>query len=253
MVEKDLSVMSKTRDWTGFIWQHLWLCISLFVMTFGVALCVRSALGSSVISTIPFVMTLAGEEGLAKGLSIGEWTYVMNFILVGTQILILRRKFETAQLLQLVIGFLFGWLLDVNMALTSIFPVSGIVWQMVAQFTGCTVLGIGIAFEIKCGSVTMPGEGLPAAICKISGEQFAKIKICVDVALVAIAVILGYVYFGRWLWQVVGIGTLFAMIYVGAVVKIVTPRIGWFDSLLSSRPGFKRYLYGLAHFLHTRR
>lgn len=252
IVEKVLFVESKGKDWVGFLWQHLWLCVSLFVMTFGVALCVRSALGSSVISTIPFVMTLAGEEGFVSALTIGEWTYVMNFILVGLQILILHRKFEIAQLFQLVIGFLFGWLLDLNMALTSILPASGLTWQMGVQFVGCTVLGVGIAFEIKCGSVTMPGEGLPAAICKVSGMQFAKVKICVDVALVAIAVILGYIFFGRWLWQVVGIGTLFAMIYVGMVVKIVAPRIGWFDRLLCFRPGFRRYIFGLARFLRTK-
>lgn len=251
-MEKDLSVRSGERDITGFLWQHLWLLISLFVMTFGVALCVRSALGSSVISTIPFVMTLAGEEGLTGPLTIGEWTYVMNFVLVGIQILILRKNFEPTQLFQLIIGFLFGWLLDLNMSLTSIFPTSEITGQIASQFVGCTVLGAGIAFEIKCGSVTMPGEGLPAAICKVTGKPFAKIKIIVDVTLVAIAVILGYVYFQRWLWQVVGIGTLFAMVYVGMVVKIITPRIKWFDRLLCYRPGFKRYLYGLARFLNKK-
>lgn len=68
---------------SGFVWQHILLLASLFVMTFGVALCVRSALGSSVISTIPFVLDLAGQAAVIPSLTIGEWTYVMNFILVG--------------------------------------------------------------------------------------------------------------------------------------------------------------------------
>ena len=59
---------------TSFVWQHLLLLASLFIMTFGVALCVRSGIGSSVISTIPFVMTLAGESGMAPALTIGEYT-----------------------------------------------------------------------------------------------------------------------------------------------------------------------------------
>ena len=46
----------------SFIWQHVLLLVSLFIMTFGVALSVRSNLGSSVISTIPFVMSLAGDR-----------------------------------------------------------------------------------------------------------------------------------------------------------------------------------------------
>ena len=104
----------------SFIWQHFLLAISLFIMTLGVALSVRSNLGSSVISTIPFVMTLAGDDVMAPALTIGEYTYLMNAALVGFQILILRRRFHPVQLFQLIIGFLFGFLLDINMWLTSL-------------------------------------------------------------------------------------------------------------------------------------
>ena len=45
----------------SFIWQHFLLLISIYVMTLGVAVSVRSQLGSSVISTIPYVMASAGE------------------------------------------------------------------------------------------------------------------------------------------------------------------------------------------------
>lgn len=251
-MSNNLITKVKSFDITSFIWQHLWLLLSLFTMTFGVALCVRSSLGSSVISTIPFVMTIAGEEHIIRQLTIGEWTFVMNFILVALQILILRRNFQPSQLLQLVIGFLFGWLLDINMLLTESFAISGLPRQIAAQFFGCTVLGVGIAFEIKCGSVTMPGEGLPAAISKISGQPFAKIKIYIDIALVTTAVTLGYIFLGKWMWQVVGTGTLFAMIYVGAVVKFIMPHISWFDNVLGYSRGIKRYLYGLAKYINRK-
>lgn len=221
-------------------------------MTFGVALCVRSGLGSSVISTIPFVMTLAGDDGLIYPMTIGNWTYVMNIVLVGLQILVMRRRFEPVQLFQLIIGFLFGWLLDVNMALTAPFTPADLTSRILIQFAGCAILGVGIAFEVRCGSVTMPGEGLPVAISKITGVPFAKIKIFVDISLVVIAVGLGYIFFGHWLWQVVGPGTLFAMVFVGWVVKFLNPRIIWFDKVLCYRPGFRRYIYGLARILHNR-
>ncbi len=235
----------------GFIWQHVLLIASLFLMTLGVALCVRSSLGSSVISTIPFVLTLAGENGNITLLTIGEWTYVMNFILVALQILVLRRKFEPVQLFQLIIGFLFGWLLDINMTLTTFVNPDNLPYQIAAQVCGCIILGIGISFEIRCGSVTMPGEGLPAAISKASGILFAKAKIMVDITLVVIAVSLGFYFFKTWVWQVVGIGTLFAMIFVGWVVKIISPRINWFDKILCYRPGFRRYVYGLARYVRN--
>lgn len=234
----------------SFIWQHLLLLVSLFIMTFGVALSVRSNLGSSVISTIPFVMSLAGEAAKAPGLTIGEYTYVMNFLLVGLQILILRRRFHLVQLFQLIIGFVFGFLLDINMWLTSAFTGDGQIWQIVMQLMGCLVLAIGISLEIRCGSVTMPGEGITVAVTKASGIPFAKAKIMVDISLVAIAVSLGYFYFGQWQWHVVGIGTLIAMIFVGATVKYLDPHMEWFNRILYYRPGFRRYAYGLARYIY---
>lgn len=45
-------------------------------MTFGVALCVKSNLGSGVISSIPMSFSLAGEAGLAPGWTIGGYTNI---------------------------------------------------------------------------------------------------------------------------------------------------------------------------------
>ncbi len=233
----------------SFIWQHVLLLISLFVMTLGVALCVRSALGSSVISTIPFVMSLAGDAGKAPALTIGDYTSLMNIILVIGQIIVLRRQFHLVQLFQLVIGFLFGWLIDVNMALTSHFSFNGLWRQIVAQISGCVVLALGIAMEVRCGSVTMPGEGMPVAIMRRWGIPFPKAKIGIDISLVVVAVVLGFIYFGRWMWNVIGPGTLFAMISVGMIVKLLNPHMGLFDRILAYRPGFRRYIYGLLRFL----
>ena len=66
----------------SFLWQHLLLLISLNMMTLGVALCIRSALGSSVISSLPLSCSLAGDLGIMPALSVGGYTIVMNFILV---------------------------------------------------------------------------------------------------------------------------------------------------------------------------
>lgn len=191
--------MNKKERTISFLWQHLWLLVSLFIMTLGVAVCVKSELGSSVISTLPYVFETAGKRGLGvPSLTIGQYTYIMNAILVAGQI------------------------------------------------AGCTVLGIGIALEVRCGSVTMPGEGFPVAVSCVTGIDFPKIKIVVDCSLVVLAVVFCYVFFGAWQWYIVGVGTLFAMLYVGIVVKIAGRHMAWFDKILNYRPGFRRYVYGLA-------
>lgn len=219
-------------------------------MTVGVAVCVRSMLGSSVISTLPYVFETAGRQipGVPR-LTIGQYTYIMNALLVVGQLCVLRSRFEAVQLFQLLVGFVFGSLIDINMWLTTWLEPTTLWMQIVAQVAGCTLLGLGIALEVRCGSVTMPGEGFPVAISAVTGIEFAKVKIGVDTTLVVLAVVAGYAFFGTWQWHIVGIGTLFAMVYVGMVVRMAGRHLGWFDHLLAYRPGFRRYVYGLARLL----
>lgn len=156
------------------------------------------------------------------------------------------------QLFQPVIGFIFGWLIDLNMALTSGLECTTLTSQLLTQLAGCTIMGIGIAFEVRCGSVTMPGEGISIVISQVTRRPFAKVKIGVDTTLVLLAVASCYLFFGSWQWNVIGVGTLFAMIYVGLVIKFIAPHLGWFDRLLAYIPGFRRYLFGLARLLYRR-
>jgi uncharacterized membrane protein YczE len=222
-------------------------------MTLGVACCVRSALGSSVISVIPFVFRDAGAQGMAPALTIGQYTYLMNALFVVLQLLILRRQFEPVQLFQLVIGFAFGMMLDMWMSLTP-WLVPTCLWQkVVTQLAGCLFLGTGIAFEVRCGSVTMPGEGISVAVSQVTHKEFSKVKIAIDVALVGIGAVLCFLFFGAWQWHIIGIGTLVAMFFVGIVVRIVTKYTPWFDRLLAYKPGFRRYIYGLARYLYLRK
>lgn len=236
----------------GFCWQHLLLLASLWIMTLGVAVCVRSMLGSSVISVLPYVFESAGLDGLAPRLTIGQYTYLMNALLVAGQLCVLRRRFEPVQLFQLLVGFVFGSLIDLNMALTPwLAPVA--LWQKAAaQVAGCTILGAGIALEVRCGSVTMPGEGFPVALSRVTGVEFPKAKVCVDVMLVALGLAAMYAFFGAWQWHIVGVGTLFAMFYVGYVVKLAGRHLSWFERLLAYKPGFRRYVVGLARYIYRK-
>ena len=216
------------------------------IMTCGVALCIRPNFSSSVIATIPFIIALAEEASIVSLFTIVEYTHIMNFLFIGLQILILHQRFPRIQLFQFIIGFVFGFLLDVNMWPTSIIVCNTILWKVAVQLMGCVLLAVGISLEIRCGSVTMPGEGIVVAVGKATDIPFAKAKIMVDISLVVIAVAWGYFYFGTWQWQVVGAGTLISMIIVGIMVKLFDKHLEWFSRLLYYRPGFRRYIYGLA-------
>ena len=87
--------MNKKDRIISFFWQHILLLVSLYIMTLGVAVCVRSGVGSSVISVLPYVFESAGKAfGNVPALTIGQYTYIMNGILVAGQIAILRRRWS---------------------------------------------------------------------------------------------------------------------------------------------------------------
>lgn len=244
--------MTRKEKIISFAWQHLLLFVALYIMTLGIAACVKSMLGASVISVLPYVFHDAGTGGLTPSLTIGQYTFIMNALLVVGQVGVLRRHFDLVQLFQLLVGFVFGMLIDLNLYLLSWLQPEAIWEKAVAQLAGCTILAAGIALEVRCGSVTMPGEGFPVAISKVTGIEFPKVKIVVDVSLVLLGIVFCYIFFGKWQWHIIGVGTLFAMYYVGWTVRIASHHLKWFDRLLKYRPGFRRYIYGLARYIYRK-
>lgn len=57
-------------------------------MAFGVAFSIKAALGTSPISSVPYVTSTI------SGLSVGTTTIIMNFMFVLIQIAILRKKYD---------------------------------------------------------------------------------------------------------------------------------------------------------------
>ena len=228
----DISISKE--DVFNFAKRQILLLVSLFFLAFGVALCVRSDLGSSVISSAPYAFFLAGENGMAPDWTLGMYTNILNVLLVGGQIIVLRKRYRPWQLLQLLIGVVFGILIDISMALTAFLDsISEIYFRLLIMLAGSTLMALGVAMEMRCASITMPGEGLPAALSRVTGRSFANMKILTDTLLVMGAIVSSFLFFRSWMWNIVGAGTLFAMLYIGMAVKAISRHLAWFDRLLS--------------------
>ncbi len=227
---------------THFIKQHFLLLAALYVMSLGVSLFIRSNLGSSAISVSPLVWSVAGFSSISvlgwhiPALTVGGYTIVMNAIFVLLQVVILRRRYKPLQLFQLLVGALFSVFLDVNMAITAPLAAEpgagGLAWGLFLVFAGGTIMGFGVACEVRCKSVMMPGEGIQVAIAQVSGIEFSKVKIAVDTTLVGIAIACCFAFFGTWRWDMIGVGTLVSMVYIGIMVRVFSPHLAWLDRLL---------------------
>ncbi|NCB84908.1 MAG: cytidylate kinase family protein, partial [Bacteroidia bacterium] len=84
------------------------LLAGIFVIAFGVALSIRSDLGTTPVSSVPYVFNL-----IFPTISVGEFTVLLNLLFVVLQLILLRKNFKPYLLLQIPVVILFGWFIDV--------------------------------------------------------------------------------------------------------------------------------------------
>lgn len=230
-----------------FIRRYVVFTVSLFIISIGVALTLRSDLGSSAISLLPYTWSLA--SGIRTGIwgltfvvpswTIGQYTICMNTILVLLQIILLRREFRKIQLLQMATGLLFGFFIDLAMWLTAWLvwdsSQSGYLLRIVQLLTAGAIIGFGTACEVRCNVLLLPGEGFCVALSKVTGMDFGKAKIHNDTTLVLIGIAFCFLFFHTWRWNIVGIATLVSMVYVGAMVRFFSFRLNGIDRMLKGK------------------
>lgn len=204
-----------------FQWKRwLLLCVGLFVMAFGVAFSIKGGLGTSPISSLPYVVSRITP------LTVGTATIAMHVTLILLQILLLRRRYQLMQLLQLPVALLFGMLTDAAVsALQGIVPGSYLA-QWGLCLVGIALVGIGVSMEVTANVVVLAGEGMVLAVCQVSPVKFAAGKVGFDVTLVLLATVLSFLFLGHL--EGVREGTVVAAICVGMVVKLVNKPMGRF-------------------------
>ena len=192
--------------------RYLLLLAGLSIMAFGVAFSIKASLGTSPISSVPFVVSLFTP------LTVGTATITMHCVFILMQILILRKDYHLIQLMQLPVAFFFGYLTDFG-----VWAVQGIscntYWQQwIVCLIGILLVAVGVSFEVKAGVVVLAGEGVVLAVCKVLPKiKFGYMKVGFDVTLVVIACILSFVFTGQL--QGVREGTVAAALLVGLIAK----------------------------------
>lgn len=190
------------------------LSIGTIIMAIGVAFSIKAELGTSSISSVPYVTSVI------SGLSVGVTTIIINCLFIIAQILILRKRYNWFQLLQLPAVVLFGVMIDVAGIMLKPIPVSNYFEQWVLCIIGILLVGFGVSLEVMANFVTTPGEGLVLAICKVAPIKFGNMKVIFDVILVCTAIVLSLAFLHRL--DGVREGTVASAIFVGLISKLFT-------------------------------
>lgn len=187
----------------------------LIIMTLGVSLSVKSALGVSPISSIPYTITVV------SGMDLGIATILFSIVVVLLQILLLRKKYKMINLLQIPIGVVFGMFLTFFGKLMNLFPSpEGFIWKFILMLISTVFVALGVFLYVPAGFVPLPPEGILIAVTQVTKIKFSTAKIAGDITMVVISLITCLIAlhaFGS-----IGIGTIVAALLVGTEVKWMT-------------------------------
>lgn len=186
--------------------------LGFFIMTLGIALSVKSNLGVSPVSSIPYTMTCV------IGLEMGKATIVFHVFLVILQILILRKYFQPKNLLQIPVGIVFGYFTTFcNYCMTFVALPNIMVIRLLLMFTSTLLIAYGIHLYVPANLVPLAGEGAMLAISEKYNKKFSSVKLAFDISMVTISLIICLILLHST--GSVGIGTIIAAFCVGLELK----------------------------------
>lgn len=193
----------------------------LYFLSAGIVLIVRSALGTTPISSVNYVLSLNSP------LSLGTWTFIINLLLILGQFWIIRnhrKRLDTVEiLLQIPFSFLFSVFIDVNMMMTSGLHPANYALSIALLLAGCIIQSIGVVFEIKPRVAMMSAEAFVKYASRHYNKEFGKFKVYFDVTLVALAAVLSFLF----TQSIEGIreGSLIAACTTGYIVSFLNRKI----------------------------
>ena len=131
--------------------------VGIFLMTFGIALSCKADLGTSPISSVPWVMSMF------LPFSLGDITIMMNIVMILAQPLILRALYVRELVGQLLTTLAFGCSIDFSMGLLDWFIPGSALEQWLACLLSIVVLALGVFWRCalnlfscgrRCGQCT---------------------------------------------------------------------------------------------------
>ena len=204
--------------------RYLIFLVGLFVNSLGVSLITKANLGTSPISSIPYVLSLNFP------FTLGNFTIFFSIFLIVLQLIILRKNFKLEHILQIPVSIIFGYFIDLTMILFSWVNPEAYIMKIVYLLMGCLILGVGVYMEVLADVVMLPGESFVRAIVLTWKTNFGITKICFDVSMSVIAAVLSFVFAGR----LAGVreGTVIAALLVGFIARLIGKKLVFLKDMI---------------------
>lgn len=201
----------------GTLRQYLTFLAGAFICALGIGFISRAALGSSPLSSVPFVLFLSTKVDM------GRFTFAVNMLFLVLETA-LRRRIGWYQALQVAATVAFSFCIDFALWLIPTQLQGPLPMKLLYLAVGCPIMALGITLEVFGGVVILPGEGFVKALAEKTGWEFGNVKMGFDCALTAVAAVLSLFAFHRL--NGVGVGTVISALAVGQLIRLYGRRLG---------------------------
>lgn len=185
-------------------------CIA--ILGIGLAFILKAAVGIGPYDAV------AQSVANITGIMVGTVTMILNTFFIVMQVAIKRKKFNPVQLLQFVVIFAFGSIVNFFLYQVLTFEVDSYLFRLSMFIFGTVIGAFGVAGVMNINVVYTPLEGFLSALSEVTNGDFVKFRMGFDLFSIVLTLILAFSF------------NIPLAIREGTIISAIffSPIMGWF-------------------------
>ena len=192
---------------------ELVLFLGLLLTSLASTLMVKSGLGISSISSIPYSLSLIFYK-----ITFVNWNYIFQSILI-LIFIVITKNFKFEYIISFLLSIVFGGVIDFfNLIVIQFLPNSFLLNTMyfIISFL---LLSLGISLQLNCRMPILPLDTFTKDLSKFIGVHYKKVKTIFDLSCLTITIILALLFLRSDVG--IGIGTIICALFTGKIVSVI--------------------------------
>ena len=195
--------------------RFLVFALGLVFMGFGVACLIKSSLGVSPISSLPYTFAL-----IIPSITVGGWTAIMNLVMIFMQPVLKKGLDKRMLVLQSGMTVVFGYFIDLSLECMAPLMLESYYAKVLMLLAGCSIMAFGTYFGIIARVTLLPMDSFLQIVAEKLGKRYTSVRVISDLCMTVTAAVLCLAFVGEL--KAVREGTLVTAFLCGTEIRLFT-------------------------------
>ena len=198
--------------------RFLVFALGLVFMGFGVACLIKSSLGVSPISSLPYTFAL-----IIPSVTVGCWTAIMNLLMIFIQPVLKKGLDKRMLVLQCGMTVVFGYFIDLSLECMAPLVLESYYAKIGMLLAGCSIMAFGTYFGIISRVTLLPMDSFLQILAERIGRRYTSVRVVSDLCMTTVAAVLCLIFVGEL--KAVREGTLITAFLCGTEIRLFTNQL----------------------------